>query len=405
MRQGTPGFNGRRLKQARDIYGLTVTSLAEMVGISKQAISQFERTELDKGPTPRPEILERISSHLNFPKEFFLQGSCIKSESPIHYRSLSAATKMARSRAEAKFIWLQEITNFIKQYVELPVVNLPCFASHDHKKVTYNDIEDYATMSRRHWGLGDGPISNITTLMENNGIIVSRINFEAETLDALSQWSSYDKIPYIFLSSLKQSAARSRFDLAHELAHLTFHRFLNNSIFYNPVEHSLLEKQAHRFASAFLLPARTFTNDLVSPTLDSFWALKDKWRVSIAAMIMRCRDLEIIEEEYARKLWINYNRRGWAKREPLDDKLPIEDPKILRRSFELLIKEHIFTREDIVNHLPYPLSALEEIISLPQGFLSVIDNIEFLPSLKITKKSEEPKTADSTVIKFPTGRK
>src|ERR1035438_6719380 len=97
VRLRTPGFNGKRLKQARDIYGLTVTSLAEMIGVSKQAISQFEKSEVDaKGAsTPRPEIFEKMCTSLNFPKSFFLQESYITNDSPIYYRSLSAATKMA----------------------------------------------------------------------------------------------------------------------------------------------------------------------------------------------------------------------------------------------------------------------------------------------------------------------
>jgi Zn-dependent peptidase ImmA (M78 family) len=403
MRQGTPGFNGKRLKQARDIYGLTVTSLAAMIGISKQAISQFEKSESgEKGAsTPRPEVLDKISSSLNFPKNFFLQESYIANETPIHYRSLSAATKAARARAESKFLWLQEITHSLKQYVDLPTVNIPHFEAKDHTKISAEFIEDAATATRRYWGLGDGPILNVLNLLENNGAIVSRIDLEADTLDALSQWANYDSMPYIFLSSTKHSAARSRFDISHELAHLTIHANLNKNICYNPIDHSVIEKQAHRFASSFLLPARSFMNDLVSPTLDSFWALKEKWQVSIAAMIMRCHHLEIIDEEYERKLWMNYNRRGWSKQEPLDDRLPIEQPKLLRRSLELLVKENILSREDFISQLPYPTSALEEIINLPKNFLSKGDNIEYFPTLKRVQNRDATIPIDSKVINFP----
>lgn len=404
MRQGTPGFNGKRLKQARDIYGLTVTSLAEMIGVSKQAISQFEKNEINaKGAsTPRPEVLEKISYILNFPKSFFLQESEVVNESPIYYRSLTAATKSARARAESKFLWLQEITNILKQYVELPIVNIPIFPVSDYTKLSARDIEDFATQARRHWGLGDGPISNILNLLESNGVVVSLFDLEADTLDALSQWADYDNSPYIFLSSSKKSAARSRFDISHELGHLTFHKSLNKNVCSNPIEHSIIEKQAHRFASAFLMPENTFTNDLTSPTLDCFWALKEKWQVSIKAMIMRCQHLDIIDEDYATRLYINYNRRGWAKREPLDDKLVIEQPKLLRRSFELLIKENVFSRNDIVNHIPYPITTLEELINLPNGFLAVRDNIEFLPSLKRSQNNEESKPTQAKVLSFPT---
>jgi Zn-dependent peptidase ImmA (M78 family)/DNA-binding XRE family transcriptional regulator len=404
MRQGMPGFNGKRLKEARDMRGLTITSLAEMVGVTKQAISRYEKGEVEgKTPfTPRPETLDRISTVLNFPKTFFLQGSCIANTTPIHYRSLSTATKAARLRAESKFMWFQEITNFLKQYVDLPEPNLPKFGVNDYTKLSSYDIEEFATATRRHWGLGDRPISNVVTLLENNGVMISRIDLEADTLDALSQFADHDGIPYVFLSSSKQSSARSKFDLCHELAHLCIHNLLNKSTCQNLKTHSDIEKQAHRFSSAFLLPVESFTKDLNSPTLDGFWALKDKWQVSIKAMIVRCRDLDIIDDDYARTLFINYNRRGWAKREPLDDKLPIEQPKLLRRSYELLVKEKVLAVEDITDQLPYPQPALEEIIGLPIGFLSSRNNVEFFPTLKRTSpKHDTPILFDSKVIKFP----
>ncbi|MEN6622813.1 MAG: ImmA/IrrE family metallo-endopeptidase, partial [Smithella sp.] len=254
--------------------------------------------------------------------------------------------------------------------------------------------------------IGDGPISNTMILMENNGVLLSRINLGAETLDAISQWSDYDNTPYIILSSLKCSAARSRFDLAHELAHLTFHKKITKNICHNIIEHPIIEQQAHKFASAFLFPSRSFMDSLSSPTLDCFYALKEKWRMSIAAMIMKCRHLGIIEENYERTLWMNYNRRGWAKHEPLDDKLQIEQPKLLPRSFELLINEKLITRENIPIQLPYPVSELEELTNLPNGFLSNINNVEYLPTLRTESRTREQiNNKETKVVNFPNRNK
>ncbi len=91
------------------------------------------------------------------------------------------------------------------------------------------------------------------------------------------------------LGSDKDSAARSRFDAAHELAHLILH---NSVTKLGPPLHKLLEEQANRFAGAFLLPVDGFTNDIGALlTLNSLWVLKRKWRVSIAAMIHRCAEI------------------------------------------------------------------------------------------------------------------
>ena len=131
----------------------------------------------------------------------------------------------------------------------------------------------------------------------------------------------------------------------------------------------MIEDQAHRFAAAFLLPALTFANDFYTPNLDAFRALKPKWKVSIAMMVYRSAELELVRKEQERRLWINRTRRGWRTKEPLDDQLPIEEPRLLRRAFELLVNEGVQSRAEIRAALPYALGDIEELAGLPPGFL------------------------------------
>src|SRR5437879_1030581 len=63
MNVGTPGFNGERLIEARMARGLTAVALSEMVGVSSQSISQYEKGK----QSPRPEVLGIIASRLNMP--------------------------------------------------------------------------------------------------------------------------------------------------------------------------------------------------------------------------------------------------------------------------------------------------------------------------------------------------
>ena len=162
-------------------------------------------------------------------------------------------------------------------------------------------------------GLGTGPIADIVLLMENNGIIVSRGELAAEYLDAYSQRPANSDHPIVFLGSDKASAARSRHDASHELGHLILHRNVDTKTIRNSTLFKLIEDQAHRFASSFNLPSRGFADQLWAPTLDAFLALKPHWKVAIAAMIMRCEQLGITNEDQSRRSWINMNRRGWRK--------------------------------------------------------------------------------------------
>ena len=41
--KGTPGFRGERLKQAREALGLTILSLADMLDVSRQTVSMYEK--------------------------------------------------------------------------------------------------------------------------------------------------------------------------------------------------------------------------------------------------------------------------------------------------------------------------------------------------------------------------
>ena len=60
MKSGTPGFVASRLREAREARALTGIALAEMVGVTRQAISNYE---IGRG-SPRPEVLKKISQHM-----------------------------------------------------------------------------------------------------------------------------------------------------------------------------------------------------------------------------------------------------------------------------------------------------------------------------------------------------
>ena len=59
------------------------------------------------------------------------------------------------------------------------------------------------------------------------------------------------------------------------------------------------EQQANEFAAALLLPREPFIRDIgnYADKLPYYIELKKKWKVSIAAMIMRARKLELISYE------------------------------------------------------------------------------------------------------------
>lgn len=370
MKRGTPGFVGARLKEGREARGLTATALSEILGVTKQSVSQYENEQ----QTPRPEVMQKIEQVLNLPPAFFSRP--VEDEPgnrKIFYRDTAGVSKLVHVRMDRRYRWLNKIADYLEQFVSFPPVNFPRFEMpRDPAEISFDTIEALASTVREYWGLGEGPLSNLVSLLENNGAVVARGMMEADEADAFSEWREWHvhhERPYVFLGDDKHNAFRSRYDAAHELGHLVLHRNIDKKHLDNSRTHKLIERQAFRFAGAFLLPASSFANDFYAPSLDAFRALKPKWKVSVAMMVYRSADLGFVGKEQTRRLWINRTRRGWKFREPLDDDLPVEEPRLLRRAFELLVNEGVVSRDEIRFALPYALSDIEELAGLPPGFL------------------------------------
>ena len=123
--------------------------------------------------------------------------------------------------------WLKKIVGFVKTNIRFPEVNIPLYSTADFQRMGNEDIEEIAIKARRFWGLGDGPISNVTLLAENNGVIASRFELGAATLDAFSVWSDLDGIPFMILGADKEPAVRSPYDVAHELGPVLLHKYVD----------------------------------------------------------------------------------------------------------------------------------------------------------------------------------
>ena len=343
---------------------MTATMLSEKIGVTASGISTYERGL----NTPSPEVFGKISKTLKFKPAFFLRPE--EGEvSPVFERSITAATKATRKRARHRRTWLRETVQYLSGFVSLPQPNFPTMQTTDWQKLTHADIESFARDARRFWHLGDGPISNVTLLAENNGVIVSLIPMDGKGLDAFSVWDKVDERPYIIVGDDRQSAFRTRFNVSHELGHLVLHKEITVDTLTQRKQLNIIESQADRFAAAFLTPATTFSAEIVSPRLDLFRVLKRRWRTSIKMMIHRAQELDIVNREEARRLYINYNRRGWNIQEPLDEEEKIEEPRLVREAFEVTIENGNVFRSRITNDLPFNREDVEQLANLPYGYL------------------------------------
>ena len=315
-------------------------------------------------------MLDQLSSFLNFKHEFFFRPEEEREWGTIFERSKAAITKSARKRAQHRLTWLADTLRYLEQFVKLPPSNIPAMPMPGGwLALSDEDIEEIARAARKHWKLGDGPISNMTLLAENQGTIVANMEMGTTKLDAFSTWDDADRRPYIVLGNDGQSAFRTRFNVGHELGHLILHRGVTPKEFDSKQYFKAVEAQADRFASAFLTPAETFSVDVARPTLDVFRVLKTKWRTSIKMMVHRAADLDIIDKDDARRLYISYNRRGWNRLEPFDDTEPTEQPRLVRRAFEAVVDHAVIERSQVAAALPFNREDVEQLANLPAGYL------------------------------------
>jgi Zn-dependent peptidase ImmA (M78 family)/DNA-binding XRE family transcriptional regulator len=317
MSNNSGPFDPGRLAQARRLRGYLKSDLAAAVELSPAAISQFE-AGLNN---PRSSTLTRLALALRVPQGFLLPGRRMVSvaEDETNFRSLRSTTKLQRSQARAQVELLAELVAIFEEHLTLPIwEELPL--------VRGLGPEEAADWLRERWDLGLGPIADMVGLLEHHGVIVARLS-ASERVDAFS--CRLAGRPYVLFASNKEATDRSRFDAAHELGHLVLHA--------DPLPGlGRAELEAHRFASAFLLPRLAIAAELPpSPSLQRLLDLKLRWRVSVQALLRRGKDLGAYSDASYRRAYQLLGAKGWRTNEPGDLGLP-EQPALLSRAAKML---------------------------------------------------------------------
>jgi Zn-dependent peptidase ImmA (M78 family)/transcriptional regulator with XRE-family HTH domain len=321
-------FEPERLRLARELKEWSQAELATRLGVTPAAISQFET-----GVTrPSMDALDRMTSALGVPAQFF---SLPVTE--IHdgfFRSLRRTSVSHRRRARALahiahdlavIAWppgLQPV-----RVPQIPVTGL---------QAPRGELEEAARQVRQAFGMPGGPVPDVAGVLEKHGILVIRLPLDTADVDAFSL--PFQDRPVVVLGTDKNDRARSRFDGAHELGHLVVH----GDQIWGVKE---VERQAHAFAAAFLMPAKDIRDELPDradwPVL---FQLKQKWQVSLAALLMRARTLGRMSENNYLTAVKAASARGWRRIEPVPLGRP-EHPTCLthllatpagRQSLELL---------------------------------------------------------------------
>ena len=329
-------FNPQMLTLARRTRGWSQAQTAGRAGVAQSLVSRYESGTM----LPRDGHIEQLSAALDYPTGFFFQGLFVTGPGIgeiFHRKRVVTAAKTL-----GKFHAVAEVRRFdIAKLLNSSPTTEPAmpFLSVDEYE---EDPTEIARMLRSYWNLPRGPIFNLTETMERNGCIIFAHDFGTAHIDGFSHRFSVD--PPLFHVNASIPPDRLRWTLAHELGHMVMHGFV-------AMDPDTAEQQANRFAGEFLAPAAELQPTLWNLDFQRLAGLKREWKISMQAIIMRARDLDVITERQKRELFQRLGKAGHRKREPTSLDPPIERETRARQLAQYHLTHLEYTRQELLEYL------------------------------------------------------
>ncbi|WP_341976852.1 XRE family transcriptional regulator [Microbacterium sp. LWO13-1.2] len=289
--------------------GFTQAEMARRVNVSQSTLSKVESgTDIDDAHW------EELGRALGVPSSAF--RAVDPGLAPVHvfHRKQRGTPKGAVNKVGAEIaLMTQRLSDLLGAH--------PTSLRHYELEDGFITPQDIARSVRKDLGLGVEPISNLVAILEDAGAIIMRWPLESIRVDAVAAWP--DESAPVILVGEHVTAERQRFTMAHELGHAVMH--INEHVDEATVDQ---EKEADAFAGEFLIPWVALRKEWpAQPSLDALITLKQRWGISLAALIHRGHDTGLLTEDEYRNWSIELSTTGMHRREPAS--LPREDPTAL----------------------------------------------------------------------------
>ncbi len=316
-------INGQMVVLARELRDLTQDELARKIFTSQATIARIEVESDVAVPDARA---EQLAAALDVPIKFLQQKEDLigVGSSAYFYRkkaSLSAADmRRIHSIVNLLRIHLKKMLTAVEIVPKRKLPILPV--------AEYGSSTNAAHVLRQCWSLPDGPIRNLTHLVESSGALVLSCDFQTNNMDATS--IRLAEMPPIIFMNKNVPGDRWRFTLAHELAHLVLHEV--------PCEQ--MEDEADEFASEFLLPSiemKALFSRMPKIRLQDLANQKPFWKVSVAALIERAWHMGEISDSSRRYLWASLKKHGYPNEPyPIERESPVNQKNVIGYFLEKL---------------------------------------------------------------------
>jgi len=133
------------------------------------------------------------------------------------------------------------------------------------------------------------------------------------------------------------------------------------------------------------MPKEEIYRDLLPPlTLTKIARLKPKWGVSMQALIVRAKSLDLISQRQYRYLFQQLTARGWRDAEPSNLDVSIEKPRLIAKMAEVAYGPSAATKIAAAMHLS------------PATVQDILSNFAKKEDFR-----DEPIGPDGKIVKFP----
>ncbi len=344
----------QRIRQLRLARSWTLEGLsAEMGGIvTKQALQKYEQGKTKPSPVVMNKLAAALgvkAAHLWAEPDVRVEFIAFRKGARLPKREEERVTSLVSHTLEER-VRLQRITQPANGAI-LPIKSL--------RVNTLDDAEMASEEIRRRWNLGTAPISSVIGVLEDHEIQVIQINAD-EKFDGMAA-VAYDedkqKVAAAVVTRYGVPGERQRTNLTHELGHLVL-----------KVSSELdEEKAAFRFGTALLAPASMLRHEVGEKRAfiqtEELGLIKQRFGISLQALLHRLNDLDIITDSYYRQWCIHINRLGWRKREPFE--MQPEQPQWLHRNVLRALAEDLISPDEAKGFLDEPVES-QQALSLVQ---------------------------------------
>lgn len=328
---------GLNIKLARESRGITQKELAKLVGITQVSLSRLEKSD---SIIALP-LIEEIGTALHYPVSFFDKSFDDKElHTSLFYRKRATMKVRDLDVINRRIQIINKAVDTLLDAVEIPEFSIPAIECTEEYHA-----DEIAYRLKRYLQIPSSPILNIVNAIEKCGVIVCflKIGNSGDKFDGLTTFTSKG-YPIIYLND-DMPNDRKRFNLIHEVGHLTMHMRSENL----KKSEEEKEEEANLFAAEFLLPRATCITDLSNMRLRDLSELKSKWMVSKAFLIHRAKELCCINENTSKYYYITLGRNGEKKQE--SGYVPIDRPTILNKMIGLHLNNLAYSMEELSDML------------------------------------------------------